>query len=165
MRNSATIELIGYVYGEPENPMADRFPNFISFSLSVTKKWKDKLDQEQKEVTWYKCQSWSEGLSKTIRNYVKGGMGLMIKGTPKANAYIDKDGVAKSQIEVHIQDINMLTFPKDDATLTKPVATTTTVTTVLASDINRAADNGKFKIAPTSTVKEVADIHDDEIPF
>lgn len=73
MRNSATIELIGYVYGPPENPIADRFPNFVSFSLLVTRKWKDKCGEEQKELTWYKCQSWLEGLSKMIRNNVTQG--------------------------------------------------------------------------------------------
>lgn len=156
MRNSATIELIGYVYGEPVNPIADRFPNFVSFSLSVTRKWKDKAEQEQKEVTWYKCQSWSEGLSKIIRANVKGGMGLLIRGIPKSNAYIDKDGVAKSQIEVNIQDINMLTYPKEEVALTSTIATI---------DDDKVADNGRFKISPKAIVTEVIDIPDDEIPF
>jgi single stranded DNA-binding protein len=156
MRTSATIELIGYVYGEPVNPMADKFPNFTSFSLSVTKKWKDKDGQEQKEVTWYKCQSWSEGLSKMIRNNIKHGMGLMVRGIPKNNAYIDKNCVAKSQIEVHIQDINMLTFPKD-----KPVITGSESN----NDENGSAYNGRYEFEDKPKAAEAVEIHDDEIPF
>jgi single stranded DNA-binding protein len=114
MRNQANIELIGYVYGNPENPMKDKHPNFIKFSLSVTRKWKDKGGEEQKEITWYQCSSWSEGLSNIIKSHVKGGMGLLVRGAPKSRAYIDKEGVAKSQIEVNVKEINMLTYPKDD---------------------------------------------------
>lgn len=156
MRNSATIELIGYVYGEPVNPMADKFPNFISFSLSVTKKRKDKDGQEQKELTWYKCQSWSEGLSKMIKNNIKGGMGLMIRGVPKSNAYIDKEGIAKSQIEVHIQDINMLTFPTE-----KPVITSIESD----NDGSSLALNGRYEFEEKPKIAEVTAIPDDDIPF
>ena len=156
MRNSATIELIGYVYGEPENPFADKFPNFIKFSLSVKRKWKDKDGQEKNELTWYKCQSWSEGLSKMIRNNIKSGMGLLINGIPKASAYIDKEGVAKAQIEIHIQDINMLTFPKDEGV---------SISDAPSRDLNIIADNGKFNIAAKPIITEVTETPDDEIPF
>jgi len=148
MRNHATIELIGYVYGNPEHPMADKYPNWIKFSLSVTKKWKDKIGEEKKEITWFKCNSWSEGLTKMIKNNVTGGMGLLVKGTPKVNAWIDAEGGAKGQIEVHISDINMLTYPspKED-------------------DIDA---NGKHKLSPKASIVAVSDgeIEDDEeIPF
>ena len=38
----------------------------------------------------------------------------LIKGFPKANAYIDKEGKAKSQIEVSITDMNILTYPDQE---------------------------------------------------
>lgn len=114
MRNNANIELIGYVYGDPEHPMKDKYPNWIKFSLSVTRKWKNKAGEEQKEIVWYKCSSWSEGLSRIVKNNVKSGMGLLVKGSPKANAYTDKEGVAKAQIEINISELFMLTYPGDD---------------------------------------------------
>ena len=114
MRNNATIELIGYVYGEIESPMSDKYPNWVKFSLSVTKKWKDRSGEEKKEISWFRCNSWSEGLSNIIKNNVKGGMGVLVKGFPKANAYIDKEGVAKSQIEVKVSEMNILTYPKSE---------------------------------------------------
>ena len=46
MRNNANIELIGYVYGEPEHPMQDKYPNWVKFTMSVTKKWKNKAGEE-----------------------------------------------------------------------------------------------------------------------
>jgi single stranded DNA-binding protein len=142
MRNQANIELIGYVYGEPETPQAEKYPNLVKFSLSVTTKWKTKSGEYKKEMYWYKCSSWSEGLSKVIKEHVKGGMGLLVRGFPKSNAYIDKEGVAKSQIEVNITEINMLTYPDD----------------------NKAYSGSKLS---SNTKADIPDIefHDDDIPF
>ena len=112
MRNQATIELIGYVAGEPEHPKVDQYPNLIKFSMGVTRRWKNKSGEEKEETQWFKCSSWSEGLTKIIKQHVKVGMGLLVRGNPKTDAYI-KDGVAKAQIEVNLTEINMLTFPND----------------------------------------------------
>lgn len=157
MRNNANIELIGYVYGEPESPMVDRFPNFMNFSFSVTKKWKDKFGEEQKEVAWYKCQSWSEGLSKTIKNYVKGGMGLLIKGAPKASAYIDKEGEAKAQIEVNIAEMFILTSPQEGWNSGNQN------NDVSSNNIK----NGRHSLKSTKPIANlsISDIADDDIPF
>lgn len=115
MRNQSNIELIGYVYGEPETPQPDKYPHLVKFSLSVTTKWKTKSGEYKKEIYWYKCSSWTEALSKVIKDHVKSGMGLLVRGFPKSTAYIDKNGEAKSQIEVNVKEINMLTYPDDNA--------------------------------------------------
>jgi single-stranded DNA-binding protein len=81
--------------------------------MSVTKKWKNRSGEEQKDISWYKCSSWTEGLSNVIKSYVKAGAGVLVKGTPKATAYNDKDGNLKGQIEVNISEIITLTEPKE----------------------------------------------------
>jgi len=143
MRNNANIELIGYVYGEPEHPMQDKYPNWVKFTMSVTKKWKNKAGEEQKDIAWYKCSSWSEGLSKLVKNNVKAGMGLLIKGAPKASAYIDKEGQPKAQIEIGITELFMLTFPQEGW-----------------NSGNQTNDSNK-----SSVDHPVSEITDDEIPF
>jgi len=143
MRNNANIELIGYVYGEPEHPMQDKYPNWVKFTMSVTKKWKNKAGEEKKDVAWDKCRSWSEGPYKPDKKNVKAGMGLMIKGAPKASAYIDKEGQPKAQIEVGITELFMLTYPKEGW-----------------SNGNQINDDSKSSVAQISS-----DIEDDEIPF
>lgn len=75
-------------------------------------------------------------------------MSLIVKGTPKSNAYIDKDGVAKSQIVVNIQEINMLTFPKEKNELTS-------ITPI----------NEESSLASTPKITEVIELSDDDIPF
>jgi single-stranded DNA-binding protein len=149
MRNNASIELIGYVYDDPKYPMQDKYPNWIRFSLSVTRKWKNKLGEEQKEVAWYQCSSLQDGRSKIIQNYVKAGMGVLVKGTPKVTAYIDKEGNAKPQIAVNISEIFMLTPPKEGWGDNKSTSTTATATMKNKFDSELLVD----------------DIADDDIPF
>jgi len=119
MRNSSQIELIGYVHDLPKCPMKDTYPHFVSFVLSVTKKWKDNKGEEKKSVEWFKCNSWQEGLSKMILDNVKPGAGLLIKGTPKANPYVDKEGNPKASIDVTIREINILSYSTEEKTVAK----------------------------------------------
>jgi len=65
----------------------------------------------------------------------------------RALAWIDTEGVAKAQIEVHISDINMLSFPKDKE--------------------GSENANGGYKISPKAANKAEADddIEDDDVPF
>lgn len=164
MRNSAIIELIGYVYGEPKYPMPDKYPNWISFSMSVTERYRDKNKEEQKKVEWFKCNSWSEGLSQIINKHIKKGSGVMVRGKPKTpKAYTDKEGnIQSGNIEVNISDINILTYPQEDDNRT----------TYATSTLNKGAEppnsNGRYAI-PKSEQKHLnstdRDIVNDEIPW
>ncbi len=71
-------------------------------------------NSSQNEVSWLDCKTSTEGLANIIKKYVKGGMALMVRGTPKAEAFIDREGNSQSNIEVYLNDINMLTYPKED---------------------------------------------------
>jgi single stranded DNA-binding protein len=146
MKNSAEIQLIGYVYGEPKHPMPEKYPNWIKFTLSVTKKWKDKNGQEQKDISWFECQTSSEGMAKVIKNYVKQGMGLLVKGIPKSRAFIDKEGQPQGNIEVNISELNMLTYPTEKEGPAKPKSEIPKTTAVISP-------------------KQVEEFYDDQIPF
>ena len=161
MRNSATIELIGYVYGEPKYPMPDKYPNWISFSVSVTEKYKDKAGVEQKKVEWFKCNSWNEKLSGIIQQYVQDGSGLLIKGKPKAaKPYTDKEGnIQSGNIDVNIVDLNILTYPTDKK------EKTTYGTTSLNKGALPQDSNGRHKVNKQNTSQASNELIDDELPF
>lgn len=109
MRTTAEIELIGYIGKDPIFPKPSEYPNFVTFPVGVSRTWKDKEGQEQKETTWFDCNTNSEALAKVIKTHVTQGMGVLIKGYPKVKAYIDKSGKAKGTIEINISRINLLT--------------------------------------------------------
>lgn len=107
MRDSALIEIIGHVGKAPTCPSPEKYPDFVTFEVAVS--------NSKKEVNWFKCQTSSEALAKVVKSYVKKGDGVLIRGYPKANAYVGKDGKAKAQVEIYINYINLLTSGKEKA--------------------------------------------------
>ena len=113
MLTTAEIELIGYAGKDPIFPKPNEYPNFVTFPVGVSRTWKDKQGKEQKETTWFECNTNSESLAKVIKAYVTQGTGILIKGYPKVKVYIDKSGEAKGSIEVNISRLNLLTSSKE----------------------------------------------------
>ena len=86
MISTAEIELIGYVGKDPIFPKPNEYPNFVTFSVGVSRTWKDKQGKEQKETTWFECNTNSESLAKVIKAYVTQGTGILVKGYPKVSS-------------------------------------------------------------------------------
>ena len=51
MRNSAEIQLIGYVYQDAKCPNEQAYPNWVTFKMSVNKKYKDKNGEEKQDTS------------------------------------------------------------------------------------------------------------------
>jgi single-strand DNA-binding protein len=83
--------------------------SLISFSVAVTEKWKDKTSGEWKEKTkWNKCTKWvTSGGSTKIVEYLKKGQTVIVRGVPESKAWVDKEGVAKSNLEVKVDDLTL----------------------------------------------------------
>lgn len=119
MRNSAEIQLIGYVYQDARCPNERDYPNWVVFKLCVNKKYKDKSGQEQQDTSWFECKSSSDTMSKNIKLYVKDKMGLFVRGIPKAKAYTTSSGTAEANIEVLVTEFNILTTPREKTDTTE----------------------------------------------
>ena len=147
MRNSAEIQLIGYVYQDARCPNEQAYPNWVVFKLCVNKKYKDKNGEEQQDTSWFECKSSSENMSKLIKLYVKDKMGLFVRGIPKAKAYTTSSGTAEANIEVLVTEFNILTTPREKTDTTEQA-------------------NGRYKIESSAkkAMPEV-ELRDDEIPF
>ena len=147
MRNSAEIQLIGYVYQDARCPNERDYPNWVVFKLCVNRKYKDKNGEEKQDTSWFECKSNSETMSKLIKLYVKDKMGLFVRGIPKAKAYTTSSGTAEANIEVLVTEFNILTYPKEKTDTTEQ-------------------SNGRYKIeSGTKAIIPQAEIYDDEIPF
>ena len=97
MRTSAEIDIFGYVGNDPKTPSNDH-PNFVTFSVSVNTKRKDKEDI----TTWYECQTSNENLSKIIRDRIKKGKQVRVRGIPRFEAYQDKNGNITANCKISI---------------------------------------------------------------
>lgn len=163
MRNSAEIQLIGYVYQDARCPNEQAYPNWVTFKLCVNRKYKDKNGEEQQDTSWFECKSNSEAMSKNIKLYVKDKMGLFVRGIPKAKAYTTSSGTAEANIEVLVTEFNILTYPKEIET---------NRTTYGSASLNKGAnpqtevETGRYKIeSGAKAVKPEVELRDDEIPF
>jgi len=150
MRNSAEIQLIGYVYQDAKCPNEQTYPNWVTFKLSVNKKYKDKNGEEKQDTTWFECKSNSEITSKLIKLYVKDKMGLFVRGIPKAKAYTTNSGAAEANIEVLVTEFNILTTPREKVEVQTSIE----------------QGNGRYKIeSATKKATPEIELRDDEIPF
>lgn len=147
MRSSAIIELIGWVYQDARCPNEASYPNWVVFKLCVNRKYKDKQGEIITETSWYECKTNSEGMAKICKQYVKDKMGLLVKGIPKAKAFVDTSGNPQASIEVLVTEINILTSPKEQTP-------------------DKSRNNGNYKIGEGRKTQEPeGEIEDDEIPF
>lgn len=151
MPNYAKITLIGHVGHDPRTPIKDK-PEFITFSLAVTDKWKDKNSGERVSRTdWYDCNTSQTGLAGVIREYVKKGDAVYIEGRPKYSIYQTKDsGESKVKVEVNIDKLEMLGGKQDSNETSNPTNM-----------------NGKYSPQKGTIAASDGDdpFRDDEIPF
>jgi single-strand DNA-binding protein len=132
MITSAHIELFGYVGKDPATPSSNN-PNFVTFSLSVTNKRKDKnTNEEIKTTTWYECQTGIESVANYIKQYIKKGTPLYLEGIPRCDAYLDKEGKPVASFKVSINGFPRILSFAENKEDTKP----TTKAAVFHNDLN-----------------------------
>lgn len=108
MPNLAKITIMGHIGQDPRSPMQDK-PEFVTFSLAVTDKWKDKnTGERQSRTDWYECITSKPALSSVIKNYVRQGGAVYIEGKPKFSTYTAKNGEVKVKVEVNIDSLVLL---------------------------------------------------------
>lgn len=113
MPGYAKITLLGHVGQDPRVPSQTN-PDFVTFSLAVTEKWKDRASGDRVERTdWYECMTSQTQLATVVKNYVKKGNPLYIEGTPKYSTYTAKDGTTKIKIDINISKLIMLGDKQD----------------------------------------------------
>ena len=162
MRNSAEIQLIGYVYQDAKHPNEQDYPNWVTFKLCVNKKYKDKNGQDQQDTSWFECKSNSETTAKLIKLYIKDKSGVWVRGIPKAKAYTTSSGTAEASIEVLVTEFNVLTTPREAET---DKTTYGTATLNKGANPPEPSGNGKYTINSGKKSTLEVELRDDEIPF
>ncbi len=121
MSTFAKISIVGYVGKDPVTPSSSN-PNFVTFSLAVTTTKKDKNSNEEiKTTTWYECQTGIEFVANNVKQFIKKGMLLYLEGTPRCDAYLDKEGKPAASFKVSMNsrpEILAFANNKEDTTVT-----------------------------------------------
>jgi single-strand DNA-binding protein len=143
------IMLIGYVGRDPSTPFKDN-PDTITFPLAVNVSWKDNNGEWQSRADWYEIMAKQPNLL----TKVKKGMHLFVEGSPKINAYKNKDGEAKATISVNLSAYRFLDNKQDKEPDPNQVKHYETV-----------GDQKYSLTTPPPAKREKHDDLDDDIPF
>lgn len=99
----------GHLGGDAEVKTLDSGSIVISFSVAVSETWKDKSGEKKEKTNWVKCSKWvSSGGSSKIADFLKKGQKVVVQGKPEARAFLDKNGEAKSILEVNVSELSLV---------------------------------------------------------
>lgn len=79
----------------------------INFSVAVTKKWKNKNEEEQSKTTWFEVAKWGNNV--TLSNYLTKGTKVYVEGEIEADAFVsNQSGEAKGVLRLNAFNIQLL---------------------------------------------------------
>lgn len=94
--------LIGHVGQDPEvREVRGGAGKVASFSLATSESWRDQASGERKERTeWHRIVIFREPLVEVVRQYVRKGAKLYIRGAIRTRRWSDKAGVERFTTEI-----------------------------------------------------------------
>ena len=101
------VILLGNLGKDPDIRTMNSGSKVASFSLATSKRWKDKITQEQKDKTsWHNIVVFGDGLVGIVEKYVRKGSKIYIEGEIQTRKWQDQDGNDRYTTEVVIQGYN-----------------------------------------------------------
>jgi single-strand DNA-binding protein len=78
-----------------------------NFSVATNRRWTNSDGSQGEEVTWFRVSCFGK-LAETTNQYLEMGRLVMVTGRVKANAYIDRDGVARASLDLVAAEVKFL---------------------------------------------------------
>ena len=101
------VILLGNLGRDPEIRSMQSGNRMATFSIATSRRWKDKITQEQKDRTsWHNVVVFGEGLVDIVEKYVKKGSKIYVEGELQTRKWQDKDNNDRYTTEVVLQGYN-----------------------------------------------------------
>lgn len=78
----------------------------INFNVAHSEKFKDGQGNLKEKTIWVNCAYWTDKTA--IAQYLTKGKTVYAEGSPEAEAYTNKDGVAAATLRMRVQSIQLL---------------------------------------------------------
>ncbi len=102
------ITVVGHLGRDPEMRYTPTGVPVTSFSVAVSRTWNDQNGQRQEKTTWFRVSAWRK-LAETVSQYcVKGSLVLVTGEIDEPRIWTDKDGNARSSLEITAQNVRFL---------------------------------------------------------
>ena len=111
----AQLTIVGNVGQDPEMRYTPSGLPVTNFSVAVNCAWTNTDGEKQEQTTWFRVSAWRRQAEVCNQYVKKGDRVLIVSESLDVNAWLDKDGAARAQIQVIVQTIRFLSPRLDDA--------------------------------------------------
>lgn len=101
------VILMGNLTRDVEVRTTQSGQSVASFSLAVTRSWRDQNGQQQDQTSFINCVAWGKP-GEIIAQYVQKGAPLLVSGRLDQRSYEDKEGNKRQVVEVVVEDFNFV---------------------------------------------------------
>ena len=102
MGSHSNVTILGNLTRDPEVKHMDGGQVLTKLSVAINRRWKDRNDQKQEEVTYVDCEAWGR-TGETIAQWVGRGDPIYIVGRLKLDRWKDAEGKGRSKLFVVIE--------------------------------------------------------------
>ena len=145
------IMIVGYLGRDPELRYTTQGTPVCDFSVATTERRKDKSGEAQEVTTWFRISLFGRQ-AEIASQYLSKGRQVYVEGQLSQREWTDKDGAARTSLEVRGTDIQFLSPASESDQPQAPAAKAT------------AATAGEAKRPQASRTKS-SRVEEDEIPF
>jgi single-strand DNA-binding protein len=107
------ILIIGNVGSDPEMRYTPNGSAVTSFSVATNRRYTTSSGEQKEETEWFKVSAWSK-LAETCNQYVVKGMKVYVEGRVSSSAWTDKEGQARSSLEINCSSLEFLSRVNTD---------------------------------------------------
>ena len=111
----AQLTIVGNVGQDPEMRYTPNGTPVCNFSVAVNRTWTNTAGEKQEQVTWFQVSAWRRLAEICAQYLTKGDRVLIVSESIDVNAWMDRDGAARANIQVTPQSIRFLSPRLGDA--------------------------------------------------
>ncbi|MEN3333110.1 MAG: single-strand DNA-binding protein [Blastocatellia bacterium] len=145
------IIIVGYLGRDPELRYTPQGTPVCDFSIATTERRKDKSGEFQDQTTWFRVSFFGRQ-AEVASQYLSKGRQVYVEGTLTQREYTDKEGNARTSLDVRGSDIQFISSAGDGE------HTPTARATATSAPAPRKEASARSAPAP-------APVDEDDIPF
>lgn len=134
------VQIMGNLGTAPELRFLNDSDQVVNFSVAVNERWKSRDGEPQEKTTWLRVVAFN-GVGQACAEHLKKGDGLYVEGRLQIREYEDKNGNARTSVEVVASKVRFLGRGNNGNDEKRPVPGQPKARTAQASDPKGEAED------------------------
>jgi len=136
---SAKVAIIGNLGRDPETRINANNTFIANFSIAVNQKRTSATGEEIKKTDWYNITATGKQ-AKTLEKHARKGDRLLVEGKQTFNPWTDREGNARVNVDVLMQDFQFLGASRNDENAAAPETTVSQIPDDIREAMNAPDD-------------------------